>query len=109
MTLIVYLGTFRWNYCQIGSCVVVIVNIFTFFQFVIIFSWVKYTDIEGEAFPDWADALGWMMTLTVIVAIIGGAIFTLCTAEGTFSQVKFSLLIAYCKNAECYALFLFFH
>ena len=52
-----------------------------------IFSWVKYTDMEGEEFPDWADALGWGMTLTVIVSIIGGALFTLCTAEGDFGQV----------------------
>ena len=48
----------------------------------------KYTDIKGEEFPDWADALGWMMTFTVIVAIIGGAIVTLCLAEGDMSQVN---------------------
>lgn len=54
--------------------------------FVMFFSWIKYTDIEGEEFPDWADALGWLMTFTVIVAIVGGAIVTVCTAEGTFSE-----------------------
>lgn len=54
--------------------------------FVILFSWVKYTDMEGEEFPDWADAIGWLMTFTVIVSIIGGAIVTLCTAEGDLKQ-----------------------
>lgn len=58
------------------------------FQFVILFSWVKYTDMEGEEFPDWADAIGWLMTFTVIVSIIGGAIVTLCTAEGDLKQVS---------------------
>merc|ERR1712226_341995 len=28
--------------------------------FIMIFSWVKYTDMEGEEFPGWSDALGWM-------------------------------------------------
>nr|WLN44359.1 AAT4 [Sinonovacula rivularis] len=51
--------------------------------FIMIFSWVKYTDIEGEAFPDWADALGWLMTLTVIVAVIIGAFVAVCMAEGS--------------------------
>ena len=52
------------------------------------FSWIKYTDMEGEAFPEWADVLGWLMTMTVVVAIVAGAIFTLCTAEGNFNQVR---------------------
>lgn len=52
----------------------------------LIFSWVKYKDIKGEAFPDWTIALGWMMTLTVIFAIVGGAIVTIWLAEGDFSQ-----------------------
>lgn len=74
-----WLTKYWWalNWCVITPAGVV---------FVIIFSWVKYTDIEGEEFPDWADALGWMMTFTVIVAIFGGAIITLCMAEGDFSQ-----------------------
>ena len=67
-----------------------------YFQFVIIFSWVKYTDIEGEEFPDWADALGWMMTFTVIVAIFGGAIVTLCLAEGDFGQVLMCICFSFC-------------
>ena len=54
-----------------------------------IFSWVKYTDMEGEKFPAWSDALGWLMTLTVIVSIIGGAIVAICTAEGSFGEVSF--------------------
>ena len=58
-----------------------------FFQFIMLFSWIKYTDMEGEAFPEWADVLGWLMTMSVVVAIVVGAILTICTAEGTFGQV----------------------
>lgn len=53
-----------------------------------IFSWVKYTDLEGEEFPEWADAIGWLMTLTVIVAIIVGALYTICTSPGDLGQVN---------------------
>ena len=54
-----------------------------------IFSWVKYTDMEGEAFPEWADVLGWLMTLTVVVAIIAGMIFTVLTSDGDdLAQVR---------------------
>jgi len=53
-----------------------------------IFSWVKYTDLEGDEYPDWADAIGWLMTLSVVVAIIGGALYAICTAPGNFSQVR---------------------
>ncbi|XP_053405697.1 sodium-dependent proline transporter-like isoform X2 [Mercenaria mercenaria] len=49
-----------------------------------VFSWVKYADLEGEKYPEWSDALGWLMTLTVIVSIIGGAILAICTGEGSF-------------------------
>ena len=59
------------------------------FQFIMIFSWVKYTDMEGDAFPGWSDALGWLMTMTVVVAIVAGAIITVCTAEGSFAEVKY--------------------
>jgi len=58
------------------------------FQFIMIFSWVKYTDLEGDEYPDWADAIGWLMTLSVVVAIIGGALYAICTAPGNFSQVR---------------------
>ena len=55
-----------------------------------LFSWIKYTDMEGEAFPDWADALGWLMTLTVVVAIIGGMIYAITVANGEdFGEVDF--------------------
>ncbi|KAL4227906.1 hypothetical protein ACF0H5_013346 [Mactra antiquata] len=54
--------------------------------FIMIFSWVKYTDMEGDEFPEWSDVLGWMMTLTVIVAIIGGAIVALATGEGSLGN-----------------------
>lgn len=53
-----------------------------------VFSWVKYTDMEGEKFPEWSDALGWLMTMTVIVAIIAGAIYAICTGEGSFGDVS---------------------
>jgi len=54
--------------------------------FIMIFSWVKYTDMQGEEYPGWSDALGWLMTMTVVVAIIVGAIISLCTAQGSFSE-----------------------
>ncbi|KAL4227908.1 Sodium- and chloride-dependent glycine transporter 2 [Mactra antiquata] len=56
--------------------------------FIMIFSWVKYTDMQGDAFPEWSDTLGWMMTLTVIVAIIGGAIVAIATGKGSLGDVS---------------------
>lgn len=60
-------------------------------QATILFSWVKYTGMEGEKFPEWSDALGWLMTLTVIVCIVGGAVYQLVRTEGDFKEVKCGL------------------
>ena len=52
-----------------------------------IFSWVKYTDMEGDEYPDWADGIGWLMTLTCIVAIIVVAVYLIITTEGSCGEV----------------------
>ncbi|XP_060551998.1 sodium-dependent proline transporter-like isoform X1 [Ruditapes philippinarum] len=65
------------NWCVISPVIVLAT---------MIFSWVKYTDMEGDEYPEWSDALGWLMTLTVIVAIIGGALLALCSGEGSFTD-----------------------
>ncbi|WAQ98410.1 SC6A5-like protein, partial [Mya arenaria] len=54
--------------------------------FIMIFSWVKYTDMEGDEYPEWADAIGWLMTMTVIVCIIGGALYAICSAPGSIGE-----------------------
>jgi solute carrier family 6 amino acid transporter-like protein 5/7/9/14 len=52
--------------------------------FILVFSWVDYTRIDK--LPNWADALGWAMTLTVIVAIFGTMIVLLCMTPGSFGE-----------------------
>lgn len=52
--------------------------------FILIFSWVDYTRIEY--LPRWADAVGWIITLTVIVAIFGTMIVLLVRTPGSFSE-----------------------
>jgi len=52
--------------------------------FILIFSWVDYTRIER--FPRWADALGWLITLTVIVCIFGTMLYLICTTPGSFGE-----------------------
>ncbi|KAK3766032.1 hypothetical protein RRG08_002273 [Elysia crispata] len=53
-------------------------------SFILVFSWVDYTRLED--FPRWADALGWGMTLIVIVAIFGTMVFKLIVTPGTFKE-----------------------
>ncbi|KAK7116102.1 sodium- and chloride-dependent neutral and basic amino acid transporter B(0+)-like isoform X1 [Littorina saxatilis] len=48
--------------------------------FVLIFSWIDYQRVDR--LPQWADALGWLMTLSVIVAIFVVAIVKFCMAPG---------------------------
>ena len=56
-------------------------------QFVMVFSWIDYQRVDK--LPKWADALGWLMTLSVILAIIVTAIVRICMARGSFSEVKY--------------------
>ncbi|KAK6179428.1 hypothetical protein SNE40_011789 [Patella caerulea] len=52
--------------------------------FILIYSWVFYTRLDGQ--PNWADALGWGMTLVVVVAIFLPGLILLCTTPGTFRE-----------------------
>ncbi|XP_050400598.1 sodium- and chloride-dependent neutral and basic amino acid transporter B(0+) [Patella vulgata] len=53
-------------------------------SFILIYSWVFYTRLDGQ--PNWADALGWGMTLVVVVAIFLPGLILLCTTPGTFRE-----------------------
>jgi len=77
-------GCFPWNICYPWWMIC-----WAFFTpvgvlFVLIFSWVDYAPIEDS--PQWADSLGWCMTLTVIVCIVVTPIVQLCMAEGSFVE-----------------------
>ncbi|XP_076464972.1 sodium- and chloride-dependent neutral and basic amino acid transporter B(0+)-like isoform X2 [Babylonia areolata] len=52
--------------------------------FVTLFSWVDYQRVDK--LPKWADALGWLMTLSVIFAIIITAIVKIVMAPGSFRE-----------------------
>jgi len=52
--------------------------------FILIFSWVDYTRIER--LPHWADAIGWIITMTVIVAIFGTMIVLLVITPGSAKE-----------------------
>nr|KAG5705931.1 hypothetical protein BaRGS_010821 [Batillaria attramentaria] len=53
--------------------------------FVAVFSWIDYQRVDK--LPKWADALGWLMTLSVILAIIVTAIVKVVMAGGNIRQV----------------------
>ncbi len=46
------------------------------FQFIMIYSWVDYEDITWDeyVYPQWSVALGWLMTVSVIIGIFGTGI-----------------------------------
>ena len=56
--------------------------------FVMIFSWVKYSgyDDKRDKFPEWADALGWMMTLFVLVTIFVASLLVFIFTPGSFGE-----------------------
>merc|ERR1712004_163610 len=81
-------GCFPWNICYPWWMIC-----WAFFTpvgvlFVLIFSWVDYAPLTDGAYvyPDWANSLGWCMTLTVIVCIVVTPLVLLCMAEGSFTQ-----------------------
>ncbi|XP_069138576.1 sodium- and chloride-dependent neutral and basic amino acid transporter B(0+)-like isoform X1 [Argopecten irradians] len=57
---------------------------------IIIFSWVDYKSMgagdNGDKFPVFADVLGWLMTLLVIVCIVVTAIYQLAITPGSFAE-----------------------
>ncbi|XP_064626053.1 sodium- and chloride-dependent glycine transporter 1-like isoform X2 [Lineus longissimus] len=56
--------------------------------FVLLFSWIDYSPAKyGDyVFPEWANILGWMMSLSVVIFIPIYAIYSLCTVSGTFLE-----------------------
>ncbi|XP_013405391.1 sodium-dependent proline transporter isoform X3 [Lingula anatina] len=64
-------------------------------MFLLFFNWIQYKPIEyaGEPYPMWADALGWMLSLTPVIVVVGMSVYKIFTThdEGkTFWQkIKF--------------------
>lgn len=58
--------------------------------FIMIFTWVDYTpsSYADYAYPAWADAMGWMMSMTSVAAIPVVMVYKVCTTEkkGTLWQ-----------------------
>ena len=61
--------------------------------FILVFAWVKYSPAEynDKPYPTWADAMGWLMTLSALVFIPGVALYKLFWeerhTEGSLLQV----------------------
>jgi solute carrier family 6 amino acid transporter-like protein 5/7/9/14 len=55
----------------------------TLLVFIMIFTWIDYTpSTYGDyAFPVWADALGWCITMTSVLAIPTVMVYKICSAE----------------------------
>ncbi|XP_072039486.1 sodium-dependent proline transporter-like [Amphiura filiformis] len=70
-----------WIACWVAVTPLIIV-------FILIFSLVDYTPAYyGDyIFPPWAEAIGWILTLSTIVLIITYAVVYLCLQEGTLVQ-----------------------
>lgn len=63
-----------------------------------IFDWLSYEKKKydnGMEYQDWAEALGWLCTLVVVVAIIIPPIFHFIVEDGGFFQVNHSIIL-YC-------------
>ena len=58
-----------------------------------VFSWIDYQRVDK--LPQWADALGWLMTLSVILAIIVTGVVKIFMASGTFGEVRSNVLIMF--------------
>jgi len=52
--------------------------------FIMIYSWVDYTRLEWA--PKWADALGWLITMSVVACIFVTMIVRICKEEGSFGE-----------------------
>ncbi|XP_052098390.1 sodium- and chloride-dependent neutral and basic amino acid transporter B(0+)-like [Mytilus californianus] len=57
-------------------------------SFVLVFSWVTYEGYSDnrEKYPEWADALGWMMTLFVLVTIFVASLCVFIWTPGSFEE-----------------------
>ena len=54
------------------------------------FDWLSYSPMtydDGTEYEPWAQAIGWMCTFAVVIAIFIPPIYYLITEEGTLSQV----------------------
>ncbi|XP_067951396.1 sodium- and chloride-dependent glycine transporter 1-like [Watersipora subatra] len=63
--------------------------------FVMMFDWLSYSPLQydnDENYEDWAQAIGWMCTLAVVVAIFIPPIYHFITESGSFTQ-RLSALI----------------
>lgn len=64
-----------------------------YFQFVMMFDWLGYGKMkydDGTEYQDWAEAIGWMCTMAVVLAIFVSPIYYFVTEEGSFMQVSLS-------------------
>ncbi|XP_033646292.1 sodium- and chloride-dependent glycine transporter 1-like [Asterias rubens] len=70
-----------WKVCWMFVTPVIIVGI-------MIFSFIDYTPaVNGiYTFPPWAEAIGWTLTLSSLLYVIGYAAFYLATSEGTLLE-----------------------
>jgi len=52
-----------------------------------VFKWngIKY---NGKPYPDWAEAVGWLLCLIPIVIVVGSVIYVFAKTPGTLKQVK---------------------
>ena len=60
-----------------------------------LFTWIDYqpSDYNGYKFPVWADVLGWMMTMSSVVAIPVVMVYKICTAPKKDSLFEVRVLL----------------
>ena len=70
------------------------------FQFIMIFTWIDYVPSKyGDYhYPQWADILGWLMTMTSVLAIPVVMIINILRADRSKSIIEVSI---YCQIAPC--------
>lgn len=61
-----------------------------------VFDWLSYEKMSydnGEEFHDWAEAIGWLCTLAVVIAIFIPPIYYFIIESGSFSTVSYSTIV----------------
>lgn len=63
------------------------------FQAILVYSWIFYDHqrLGSYIYPDWAVALGWIISFASVAAIPITACFKFLTTKGRFSQVVLAL------------------
>lgn len=67
-----------------------------------IFTWAKYkgSTYATYEFPAWANAIGWLLTFAVVIAVVATMIYIFVTTPGNFFEVMKWIIRSYELNID---------